>query len=63
VGEESEAVTCQTQELCGGHTVKRVVMKWVEMAEDEEAGIGRRILNLKLNILSLRSLSNTQKEK
>jgi hypothetical protein len=55
-----EAATCQTQELCGGHTVRRVVMKWVGMVEDEEAGVERRILNLKLNILSLRSLSNTQ---
>jgi hypothetical protein len=40
--------------------VRRVVMKWVGMVEDEEAGVERRILNLKLNILSLRSLSNTQ---
>jgi hypothetical protein len=30
---------------------------------DEEAGVGRRILNLEMNMLSLRSLSKTQKEK
>jgi hypothetical protein len=31
------------------------------MTEDEEAGVGKRILNLEMNMLSLRPLSKRKK--